>query len=108
MAGIHDPNTIDLVTHDPQTDEYALIMIETRLWENSAEQIAQLREKINTYAMYALDEGLIRAYPDAASKPLRIQLDCVEPPNGEVADLIALANKRLEEHGIRFIVNVLP
>jgi hypothetical protein len=107
MAGIEDSNTIDLVTHDPETDEYALIMVETRRWANSAEQLAQLREKINTYAMFALDEGLIRTHPEAANKPLRVQLDCVEPPTGDVAELIELATEKLGEHRVRFVVNVL-
>jgi hypothetical protein len=107
VAGIQEPNTIDLVTHDPKTDEYALIMVETRPWENSAEQLAQLREKINNYAMFALDEGLIRAYPEAANKPLRVQLDCIEPPSGQAAELVKLAGERLGEHRIRFVVNVL-
>lgn len=95
------------MTHDPKTDEYALIMVETRRWQNSPDQIVQLREKIDNYAMFALDEGLIRAYPEAANKSLRVQLDCVEPPTGEAAELVALATERLGEHQIRFLVNVL-
>jgi hypothetical protein len=106
MAGIEDPGTVDLVTHDPATDEYALIMIETRPWQNSPEQLAQLREKINNYAMLALDEGLLQSFPEAADKPLRLQLDCVEPPTGEAAEVVALAAERLSEHHIRFLINV--
>jgi uncharacterized protein (DUF58 family) len=82
-------------------------MVETRPWRNSPEQVAQLRAKINNYAMFAFDEGLIRAYPEAANKPLRVQLDCVETPTGEAAELVALAAERLGEHRIRFVVNVL-
>jgi len=83
------------------------VVPQTRRWQNSPEQLAQLREKINNYAIFALDEGLIRAYPEAADKPLRVQLDCVEPPTGEAAELVALATERLGEHRIRFVVNVL-
>lgn len=107
MAGIEHTNTVDLVTHDPETDEYALIMVETRPWQNSPDQLAQLREKINNYAVFALEGGLIRAYPEATNKPLRVQLDCVEAPTGEAADLVELATERLREHRIRFVVNVL-
>ena len=87
--------------------EIVNVVPQTRRWQNSPEQLAQLREKINNYAIFALDEGLIRAYPEAADKPLRVQLDCVEPPTGEAAELVALATERLGEHRIRFVVNVL-
>jgi hypothetical protein len=99
---------IDLVTHDPKTDEYALIMVEDRPWQNTPEQLGQLRAKINNYAMFALDEGLIRTYPEAADRPLRLQLDCIEAPTGEAAQIVALATERLDEHRIRFVINVLP
>lgn len=107
MAGIHDTSVIDLVTHDPASDEYALIMTETRPWTDSPEQLSQLREKINNYAMFAIDEGMTRTYPQAAGKPLRIQLDCADPPSTEAATLIEQARRRLADYKIRFVVNVL-
>ncbi|MGI8648271.1 MAG: hypothetical protein DLM55_04390 [Acidimicrobiales bacterium] len=107
MAGIHDVNVIDLVTHFPESGEYALIMIETRPWTDSPEQLFQLREKINNYAMFAMDEGMIRAYPQAAGKPLCIRLDCPNPPSTQVAGLIEHARQYLADYKIRFVVNVL-
>lgn len=107
MAGVHDTEVIDLVTHDAETGEYALIMIEERAWGNSKLQIDQLREKINNYAFFALDEGLIRTFPGAADKPIRLQIDCIEPPTGEAAILITRATELLREHGIGFRVHVL-
>ena len=107
MAGIHDTTVIDLVTHDPALDEYALIMTETRPWTDSPEQLSQLREKINNYAMFAVDEGMTRAYPQAVGKPLRIQLDCASPPSAQASALIEQASRRLADYKIRFIVNVL-
>jgi hypothetical protein len=104
-AGIEHPNVVDLVTVDG-SGEYALIMIETRPWTNSSEQLQQLREKINTYAMFALDEGMVATYPQSAGQPLRFQLDCADPPTAEAAQLIETAGRRLSEHKIRFVVNV--
>ena len=105
-AGIENPDVIDLVSENA-SGEYALIMIETRPWDDSAQQLQQLRQKINTYAMFVLDEGLIRTYPETAGKPLRIQLDCPEPPTTEAAKLIQVASQRFADYGIRFVVNVL-
>jgi hypothetical protein len=107
MAGIHDTSVIDLVTQDPASGEYALIMTETRPWTDSREQLSQLREKISNYAMFATDEGMIRAYPQAAGKPLRIQLDCPSPPSIQAAALIERAQRRLADYNIRFVVNLL-
>lgn len=98
---------IDLVTHDPVHDEYKLIMVEDRPWEGAPEQLAQLREKINNYAIFVLDEGLLRSYPETAGHSLCIQLDCVSTPTAEVQELIDLASERLLDHGIRFAVNLL-
>ena len=106
MAGIADTYVLDLVTHDPDSDEYALIMIETREWGHSPDQLAQLQEKINNYTAFALD-GLADRYPDSVGRPLRFQLDCVSPPIGEYADLVAHAARLFADHEIRFVVNVL-
>ncbi|SKC06904.1 hypothetical protein SAMN05660473_03923 [Arthrobacter sp. 49Tsu3.1M3] len=107
MAGIHEPNVIDLVTHDPSRNEYKLIMTEGRPWSHAPEQLTQLREKINNYAMFILDEGMLRAYPESAGNPLCIQLDCTTPPTAEAQELIDVASERLLDYGIRFIVNLL-
>jgi hypothetical protein len=107
VAGIHEPNVIDLVTHDPSSDEYKLIMIEERPWSDAPEQLEQLSEKINNYAVFVLDEGLLRAYPEAAGHPLCIQLDYPTRPSAQAQELIDLASERLLEYGIRFAVNVL-
>jgi len=98
---------IDLVTHNPSHNEYKLIMIEVRPWSDAPEQLMQLREKINNYAMFVLDEGLLRAYPETAGHPLCIQLDCATPPTAEAQELIDLASERLRDYGIRFVVNLL-
>ena len=40
---------VDLVTHNPERNEYILIMVETRPWSRSLNQLGELQEKINTY-----------------------------------------------------------
>jgi hypothetical protein len=107
VAGVHEPTVIDLVTHDPSQDEYKLIMIEERPWSDAPEQLAQLSDKINNYAMFVLDEGLLRAYPETAGHPVCLQLDCATPPTAEVQNLINLASERLIDYGMRFTVNLL-
>ena len=107
MSGIHEPNVIDLVTHSAATGEIVMIMIEGRSWTDEPAQLDQLRDKINNYAMYVLDEGLVRSFPQWADEAVRIQLDCAEPPTREVQELIDIATARLHHYSIRFVVNVL-
>jgi hypothetical protein len=66
----------------------------------------QLREKINNYTMFILDEGLLRAYPETAGHSLCIQLDCATAPNAEAQNLIDTASERLVDYSIRFTVKL--
>lgn len=107
MAGIQDTGVVDLVTHNSTSDEYTLIMIETRPWTDSTEQLAQLLEKINNYAVFALDGEMARAYPDSVGKQLRIQLDCQQEPSTRAAEVVDQARRQLADHNIPFEVNIL-
>lgn len=107
MAGVKDSNKIDLVTHDPATDETVVIMIEDRDWSADPEQPDQLLKKINTYLHFIEDGDLVRHFPQAAGKPVRLQLDCNELPVGEAKQLIEEAQQVLLSRGITFAINVI-
>ena len=98
---------IDLVTHDPKTDEYALIMVESRTWDGGRTQLEQLQAKANNYLEFVISGEFVRKYPQAAGKPIRFQLDCPAPPSGETTDFLQRLEAALRKHGIRFVVNVL-
>ena len=107
MAGIEDPSVIDVITRDEQADEYVLIMIASRPWTDSEKQLNQLLSKVNTYLVFALDEGLLARFPDAAGKAIRLQLDCVAPPTKAVQELLDLVRPKLDEHALGLRVNIL-
>lgn len=106
-AGVNNPDVIDLVTHDPATDEIVVIMIEDRTWSVDPEQVDQLLRKINTYLHFIEDGDLVEHFPQAAGKPVRMQLDCNEAPTGEAEQLIEEAQQLLLSRGITFAVNVI-
>lgn len=106
-AGIENPDVVDLVTQDPGSGEVALIMTETRPWGSSSRQLLELQAKINTYLAFALDGQMAREYPTAVGKALRLQLDCVAAPEGDVAHFIRLVEEKLRAQGIRFVVNLI-
>lgn len=104
MAGVEDADVIDLVAQDAQ-GEYMVVMIETRPWGADPHQAEQLKEKINAYAGYVLSGDFVRQYPEAADEKVRIQLDCLQSPSGEIATVADWADRELQERGIRFVVN---
>jgi hypothetical protein len=98
---------IDLVTHDPASDEYALIMVETRPWDGSEERREELQDKINNYLSFALDGQMSKLYPASRGKPLRLQLDCASPLDPTTAEFIDQVSEQLRSEGIRFLVNLI-
>ena len=101
---IEDAETVDLIAEDPGHGQVALIMVETRPWEGSEQQVDQLLAKLNNYVAFALDGELLEKVPDVAGKSLRIQLDCESAPP---ADLVETIRAGLEQHNIGFSVNVI-
>lgn len=106
MAGLDDPKVIDLITRGPD-GEFALIINHDRPWTDSDEEVACLLEKINNYAAFALDEGLVSAYPESASRSKRIQVDCVTEPTPKIADLLAKTDAALADYSMRLTVSRL-
>jgi hypothetical protein len=106
-AGVHNPKVIDLVTHDPETDEFALIMIETRDWDGSPERLLQLQEKVNNYLSFALDGQMVKLYPESTGKSVRLQLDCNRLPDQDTLRFIEQLREHIKPLGIPFVVNVL-
>lgn len=105
MSGLHDADTIDVVAQDAD-GHYALIMVEERPWDADPAQSLQLRDKVNAYAGYILDGSLARAYPETADQPVRIQLDCVQEPSGEILTIIEHTREQLERFSIGWRLNV--
>jgi hypothetical protein len=107
MAGIHEAETIDLVAQAAD-GRYMLVMVETRPWGSDPAQPGQLKAKINTYAQFALDGGLLSHYPHAANQAIVIRLDCLKPPDDEVKAIITRAAEQLAKFDIEVTVKVDP
>lgn len=101
-------HVIDLIAHDPATNFVVLGMTEPRPWDGSDRRVFELQEKVNAYLSFALDGEMEQNFPQCAGKTLRLQLDCVEPPDGKTAHFIALIREQIGFQGIEFSVNVTP
>jgi hypothetical protein len=107
MAGVHESETIDLVARAAD-GRYLLVMVETRSWGTDPNQAEQLKAKINTYAQFALDGGLLRHYPETANQPIAIRLDCPATPDKATNTILARAAEHLAQFGIEILINVNP
>jgi hypothetical protein len=108
MAGIDDPHVLDLVTHDPRSGEYALIISAPGPWdEDSAMRAENLSAKLTNYIDFAVSGRFVASYPEAAGKRLRIQIDCTSPL-GSAANLVVERMRTVAEaNGIRLLVHRL-
>lgn len=105
--GVAHAHVIDLVADDARTGEAVLIMLEERPWDGTEQRLFQLQEKLNTYVSFALDGEMAEAYPALAAKPLRIQLDCVGMPGGDVVGFLEMVREQIGFQGINFEVRVM-
>lgn len=104
MPGIDDPNAVDVVTQEADGTG-VMIISHVQPWVNDREEADRLLAKINAYAAWALDGGLVQQFPQLTGKPLRIQVDCVDTPGKEVAEVLAAGVGSLGQYGIEFKVN---
>ena len=99
-------NMVDLLAHDPETDEVALVIVEKRAWDGSDLQLFQFQEKLNTYLSFALDGEMAEAYPQFAAKKIRLQLECLENPDERMMQFIEVVRQQISFQGINFVLKV--
>jgi hypothetical protein len=86
----HQPDSqqvkIDVVTEHPETGVFAIILVETGPWAPGAEEAELRRIQGRLYACVdvAVDGHLAAKYPNSKGRPVRIQLDTYDIPEGLV------------------------
>ena len=98
--------TIDMVAHDPKTDETVLVMNQTLKWNGSDEQLHELQERFNSYVAFLLDGELVEAHPELAGKKARIEVRCSHMPDARTVELLGLIHDQLEFQDVRVEVIV--
>src|SRR2546425_6411069 len=97
---------IDLIAHDPKTDQVVLVMNEPNEWNGSDEQLLALQERFNAYVSFLLDGEMAEAHPELAGKPARIELRCAHTPDARALELLALIHDQLGVQEIKLEVVV--
>jgi hypothetical protein len=99
-------DVIDLIAHDPKSDETLLVMNEPDPWNGSDEQLHDLQERFNTYASFLLDGELAETHPELATKKMRIEVRCAHMPDSRTLELLGAIHDQLEFQEIQMEVVV--
>ena len=99
-------NVIDIVAHDPKTDEVVLVMNEPNEWDGTDERLHELQERFNTYVSFLLDGELAESHPELAGKRARIEVRCAHMPDNRAVDLLAAIHDQLAFQDIKMEVVV--
>ncbi len=95
---------IDLVAHDPKTDEVVLVMKEAGEWDGSDDRLHALQERFNTYVSFLLDGELAETHPDLAGKRARIEVRCEQMPDALALELLGMIHDQLAFQDIKMEV----
>jgi hypothetical protein len=77
---------IDLVTEHPETGVFAIILVETGPWTPGTEEaeLRRIQGRLYDCVDVAVDGHLAAKYPNSRGRPVRIQLDTYDIPEGLV------------------------
>lgn len=91
---------IDMVAHNPKTDEAVLVMNEPEPWNGSDERLFELQERFNAYVSFLLDGEFAELDPKLAQKRARIEVRCAHMPDNRAIDLLAQIRDQLAHQDI--------
>jgi hypothetical protein len=97
---------IDVIAHDPKTDEAVLVMNEPRPWDGSEQRLLGLQERFNAYVSFLLDGEFAEWDPKLAQKRARIEVRCAHVPDARAIDLLGNIHDQLAHQEIKLEVVV--
>src|SRR5690242_18738128 len=105
--GVQYPDIIDKVIQE-KDGSVVLVMREDRQWDGSEARLAELRKKINNYAVYARQGQLVTDFPNLAGKPVFLQLWCIQHrPDENLMQFLDRVNAQLAQHSLQIRVLVI-
>jgi hypothetical protein len=99
-------HVIDLIGHDPKSDEIVLVMSEPGEWDGSDECLHELQERFNAYASFLLDGECAESHPELAGKRARIEVRCARMPDTRGLELLGMIHDQLAFQDIKMEVVV--
>ena len=99
-------SVIDVIAHDPKTDQAVLIMNESEAWDGASERLVQLQERFNCYVSFLLDGEFAEWNPELAQKRARIEVRCAHMPDVQALELLGKIHDQLAHQEIEVQVVV--
>jgi hypothetical protein len=104
-AGIENARMLDVVTTNDQ--EIILVMVAAQPWTD--DRVFDVQLKVKTYLTYIDSGQLLKDFPEAVGRTIRVQLDTVHPLSPLAKRFIGIAeNDWLRPIGVTFSVVELP
>src|SRR5437870_235990 len=97
---------IDMIAHDPKSDQAVLLMNEPQSWDDSDERLFQLQERFNAYVSFLLDGEFAEWDPKLAKKRARIEVRCAHMPDARALELFGQIHDQLAHQEIELRVVV--
>src|SRR5216117_3300423 len=97
---------VDLIAHNPKSDEAVLVMNGPNEWDGSDEQLLALQERFNAYVSFLLDGEMAEAHPELAGKRARIEVRCAHMPDVRALELLGMIHDQLAFQEIKLEVVV--
>lgn len=96
---------IDVIAHDPKTDQAVLVMNEPDTW-GTDERLVRIQERFNCYVSFLLDGEFAEWNPKLAQKRARIEVRCAHMPDARALDLLGKIHDQLahQEIDVRVVV----
>src|SRR5256714_10769188 len=101
---------IDMIAHDPKSDEAVLVMNEPDAWNDSDARLHHLQERFNAYVSFLLDGEFAESHPELVGKRARIEVRCAQMPDARALDLLGMIHDQLafQEIEIEVVVRKKP
>jgi hypothetical protein len=94
-TAISRTHVIDLIGHDPKSDEIVLVMSEPGEWDGSEERLHEVQERFNAYTSFLLDGECAESHPELVGKRARIEVRCTRMPDTRALELLGMIHDQL-------------
>ena len=96
---VKDPEGIDFVQLDGRAGEIVLSISDPLPW-GEERRLELLQRKLERYIEFVQGGELQKGYPEAAGKPVRVEIKFAYPPDPQGLQFLWGCQKRLLEHGL--------
>ena len=106
---VKDPNSIDAMGIDENTNTLSLLIIDPYPWLiQEADHLKTMQEKINNYVRYIESKGYADQYGERTFAHFHIEVALKYTPTEDGLRFFEAGKRQLKQRGIRFVYTVVP